>query len=160
MSKYQYFNFTDDNYIILRTIKRYESTASGKGFKSKPTETERCIVKPEYYTNYITSIPFFNNFGYGAYCRAKHAYTIAGYLPIKVTSVSPERTTKIIAEFDFVNKNKMLDAAGWREREIINNAISFNIEYHDGSRLLWLYTKDTGVTASGCYDIDKRIWRA
>ena len=53
----------------------------------------------------------------------------------------------------------MLAAAGWREREILKNAISFNLEYTGLSNLIYFYTKDTGVTAGGVYDEIQNVWR-
>lgn len=98
MSYYRNFNFTNDNYIITHTRKTYERTDSGKSWKSKPTEQYSETVKPQFYTNYVTSIPFFNVLGT---CRAQHNYTIAGYLPVVITSISPNRETKHIDIFTF-----------------------------------------------------------
>lgn len=95
---YRQFSFTDARYIITHTRQTYERTESGKSWKSKPVEEYSKIIKPEYYTNFVTSIPFFNNLGT---CRAQHSYTIAGYLPTVITSVSPDRQTKHIDSFRF-----------------------------------------------------------
>ena len=95
---YRNFSFTNNNYTITHTRKTYHKTDSGKSWKSKPSEEYKKIVKPEYYTNYITSIPFFNNLGT---CRAQHNYTAAGYLPTVIISVSPNGSIKYIDSFSF-----------------------------------------------------------
>ena len=100
-NKYNKFQFTDDSYIITKTVSKYKRTASGKCWKSKPEYVEEEIVSAEHYTNYIQSIPFFNDYGNGAYCRAEHNYTYAGYIPTKITSVSPFQEVKLVAEFKF-----------------------------------------------------------
>lgn len=98
---YKNFNFTNNNYVITHTKKIYHKTDSGKSWKSKPTEQYTEIVTPQFYTNYVTSISFFNNLGT---CKAIHNYTIAGYLPVTITSISPDKTIKHIDSFTFSNK--------------------------------------------------------
>lgn len=100
-NKYEKFQFNDERFAIIKTVTKYTRTASGKSWKSKPEYVEEEIVSADHYTNYIQSIPFFNNYGYSAYCRAEHNYTAAGYLPTKVTSVSPFQEVKLVAEFRF-----------------------------------------------------------
>ena len=95
---YRNFSFTSNAFIITHTRKTYERTATGKSWKSKPTEEKTETIKPEYYTNYVTSIPFFNNLGT---CRAQHRYTPAGYLPTVITSISPDRNVKHVDSFHF-----------------------------------------------------------
>lgn len=159
MGNYRNFEYTNENYLIFRTIETYSRTLSGKSWKSKPDEIENEIVKPEYYTNYITSIPFFNNWGDGAYCRAAWSYNAPGYLPTTVTTVSPYRETKKIAKFWFFNKETLLLNAGWREKEIVEKAKRFSMEYVNGVKMIHFYTKDSGVTASGLFDTGRNIWR-
>lgn len=105
MSKYENFTFTDDGYTITKTVTKYKRTNSGRCWKSKPESVKEEVVGAEHYTNYIQSIPFFNNYGDGAYCRAEYGYTYAGYLPVKVTSVSPYQEVKLIAEFRFERRD-------------------------------------------------------
>lgn len=156
---YRNFEYTNENYLIFRTIETFSRTASGKSWKSKPDEIENEIIKPEHYTNYITAIPFFNNWGDGAYCRAAFTYNAPGYLPTTVTTVSPYRTTKKVACFWFFKKETLLLSAGWREREIIEKARRFAVEYVDGSKMIHFYTDETGVTASGIFDTRRNKWR-
>jgi len=109
-------------YLILVSIETYTRTNSGKSWKSKPAEIDRRIYNDEQYTNYISSIPFFNNFGSGAYCRGHYGYTPAGYLPIEVNTVSPYREIKKRARFEFIHKRELEAAAGYRELGVINHA--------------------------------------
>lgn len=101
---YRNFYFAKENYVILATIKTFVRTKSGKSWKSKPESIEKKIFEAKNYENYITSIPFFNSFGSGAYCRGYNSYTTAGYLPTKVVTVSPFRETKKITTFIFKKK--------------------------------------------------------
>ena len=153
---YRKFKYDNENYLIFRTIKKYSRTTSGKSWKSKPDEIENEIISPEYYQNYITSIPFFNNFGYGAYCRAAFSYNEPGYLPTTVTTVSPFRDTKIIANFWFFRKDTLLLNAGYREREIIEKADHFRVEYVDGAKMIYFYTGENEI---GIFDTKRNIWR-
>ncbi len=159
---YNYNNFIYDNsdYLVLIKLETFNRTASGKSWKSKPTETSQRIYTPVQYTNYITAIPFFNNFGDGAYCRGKWEYTMAGYLPTIITTVSPFRTVKKKASFLFIKKSRLLNRAGWREKEIVKNAKSWKMEVVDGKKYLHIFTNAEGVTASGCFDFAHNVWRA
>ena len=163
MSNYEAFHFSNDRYLILRTIKTYSRTESGKSWKSKPDEIEREIQKPEWYENYITSIPFFNNFGYGASCRGRYSYTMAGYIPTEVVSISPGQTTKKVATFEFVYKPEMEEQAGWREKEVLQKATMFEIERYvrdigTHRRITLINPKESGVTHSATWDTYSRKW--
>ena len=122
MSNYRDFSFTDQQWLILRQRKTYSRTASGKCWRSRPDEVERNIFNATQYTNFITSIPFFNNWGDGAYCRAQHDYTPAGYLPTTVITVGPGRETKHVDTFRFLYLPDMRRAAGFREKHVIEAA--------------------------------------
>ena len=157
---YKNFSFGNDNYLILCKEETYTRTASGKSWKGKPEATERSVISPENYTNYITSIPFFNNWGNGAYCRAGHNYTCAGYLPVSMVTVSPYKEKKIVHSFRFLSKRELLKNAGWRENEIVKNANAFYVEYTgDGREMIHLFTNDIGVTGAGIFETNAGIWR-
>ncbi len=158
MNNYKNFNFTDDSYLILRTIKTYTRTASGLNWKSKPDEIERKIVTAQYYTNYITAIPFFNNFGEGAYCRAKYTYKTAGYLPTIITSVSPYKEVKKIASFDFIPVERLKLNAGYRENYIIDNAKYYEMFIQDGIKYLKLITLNTDDKHAGVINLKNNKW--
>ncbi len=126
MTNFRNFKFYSGNrYLILVSIETFEKTASGKSWKRQPVEVENRIYDDEHYTNYISSIPFFNNFGDGAYCRGHYGYTCAGYLPVEVNTVSPYREVKKRAAFTFIHKSDLEKAAGYREKEIIEGAKSW-----------------------------------
>lgn len=158
-NRYLDFSFTNENYLIFRTIETYSRTASGASWKSKPDSVENEIVSPEYYTNYITSIPFFNNFGDGASCRAAWSYNMPGYLPTRITSVSPFRETKKVAVFWFMKKSTLLLNAGYRETEIVENAKRFETEIVDGAKMIHFYTDYNNDIVSGIFDTRRNIWR-
>lgn len=99
--KYEKFRFTDHNVSITLTETKISRTPSGKSWSSRGTITCQESISPETYTNYVQSIPFFNNFGHQARCRASWGYTCAGYLPTRITSVSPDGLLKIVHEFSF-----------------------------------------------------------
>lgn len=156
---YRKFSFTNENYLILKTATTYTRTESKKGWKANPENIEQEIVSPSHYTNYVTAIPFFNNFGFGAYCRAKYTYNAPGYLPTIITTVSPGQDTKIITTFEFVEIDKLKINAGWRENEIIKTAKRFAIEFADGARMIYFYTDSNGDTAQGIFDTKRNQWR-
>lgn len=156
MSNWREFRYTDNGFLILREIATYAPTM--RGWQKKPYLVEREIVSPEYYENYITSIPFFNNWGDGASCRGYRNYTFAGYLPTRVVTTSPYRGKRIVATFQFVPMEQLTENAGWRENEIIANAKWYDIQYSGGRKMLILTTESDGVTAQGIYEIATHKW--
>lgn len=85
------------NYKMIKY--EYSPTKSGKTWSSIPDSKEERIVDDRFYNNYIDSIPFFNNFGYGAYCRGFRSYTIAGNIITRVITVSPGKDRRIVVNF-------------------------------------------------------------
>lgn len=77
----------------------YERTESGKSWKKQPVEVERKEVNEEYYNNIFnkSTLSFFR--GLGGTERVTKGYTIEGYIPVQLTSISPEKETKIIRKF-------------------------------------------------------------
>ena len=78
------------------TTKTYERTESGKNWKSKASQVEITTIDQETYNNIFSkeTQAFFRNLG--GYERATKTYTTAGYIVTSLTSISPDRTTKII----------------------------------------------------------------
>lgn len=150
------FSFTRSDYMILRTTETTTRTASGKSWKAHPDTVEREIITPEHYTNIVTSVPFFNRFGYGASCRAVCNYTVAGYVPTTITSISPNRETKQVITISFIDRSRMESAAGYREKEIMQNATSFKCEYTPGNYRIYLF--DSNGWEIGIYNNSKHIW--
>lgn len=98
---YRKFSFTNNNVTIHHTKEIYHKSASGRSWKRKPDETTRETITAQNYTNYVTSIPFFNGF-FGGTCRAEMGYTPAGYIPVKITTISPDRAEKHYDYFTFI----------------------------------------------------------
>ena len=78
------------------TTKTYERTESGKSWKSNPTEVEVTTIDQETYDNIFSkeTQAFFRRLG--GYERASKSYTTAGYIVTRLTSISPDKTTKIV----------------------------------------------------------------
>ena len=104
-TKYHTFNFTDNNVVITFKKQTFSRTDSGKSWKKNADTVETETVSNEFYSNYINSVSFFNNFGGFASCRAYYGYTYAGYIPVYVSTVSYDGKTKIKARFSFKPAN-------------------------------------------------------
>lgn len=52
---------------------------------------------PAFYFNTIDAIPFFR--GLGGYERVTCGYCVRGYVPIEITSISPDRKEKTVRKF-------------------------------------------------------------
>ena len=86
-----------EQYKITLITKRYEKTSSGKSWKKNPVETNEEVISPKKFELIISSIPFFRDLGGSE--RVTKGYTIAGYIPVELSSISPERKTKIVRSF-------------------------------------------------------------
>ena len=155
---YANFKFYSNNrYLILVSIDTYFRTESGKSWKRKPAKTERRVYDDEHYTNYISAIPFFNNFfENGAYCRAYCGYTIAGYLPAEVVTVAPFREEKKIAHFVFFDRDEMEKSAGYREHEILRDSTTWEKFNADSWRYITLYSHNGEKSAT--FDRVNKVW--
>lgn len=141
-------------WVILRECATYSRTDSGKSWKRKPDEVRREVIDADFYSNFIVSIDWFNSWGDGAYCRGERNYTIAGYIPTKVTTVSPHRATKQVDTFVFIPRGNLMENAGRRETRIVSNAETWDIEGGRGHRLI---TFDTG-NESATYEDGTNNW--
>lgn len=99
-TEYAMFTFRKDCTITLKT-ERFEPTASGKGWKSKPSETETETVSAEFYENMVKGVPFFTDRSLGASCRAEWGYTKYGYIPYRVVTIHPFHSRKTVTTFEF-----------------------------------------------------------
>lgn len=150
------FRFTKTSYLILRATETYTRTASGKSWKAHPDTVTREIITPEHYTNLITSVPFFNNFGFGASCRTTLNYTVAGYVPVTITTIAPYHETREVIHISFLSRDDLEKNAGYREKEIIKNATSFKEEYTPGNKRYYFF--DSNECEIGIYNSTKKIW--
>lgn len=152
MGRNCYKNFSiSGEWLVLRTQEVYHRTASGKSWRNKPYKIYNEVFRNQNYEWFIQSIPFFNS-------RAKWNYTKAGYVPTRVTTVSPDGTEKHVDRFQFVSLYDLRKNAGWREKEVIEKAKTFEIETVDNRQVLHLYTNDKGVTSSGSFDLMSKRW--
>ena len=124
------------NWVILRECATYSRTDSGKSWRRKPDAVRREVVDADFYSNFVSSIDWFNSWGDGAYCRGGREYTVAGYIPTKVVTVSPHRVTKQVDTFVFIPRGNLMIKAGWREEFAVNNAATWDIEDHAAHRLI------------------------
>lgn len=53
----------------------------------------------DYYLNCVTAIPFFRNLGGSE--RVEMGYCVRGYLPLQISSISPDETAKVKRIFKF-----------------------------------------------------------
>ena len=89
-------------YKITMTETTFEKTESGKSWRKKPVNEVTKEIQFEEYFNYISSVEFFKNLG--GYERVEKAYNIAGYIPYRLTSISPNKEAKIIRVFKIERK--------------------------------------------------------
>ena len=93
--KYSYYKIT-----MIETT--FEKTESGKSWRKKPINEVTKEIQFEEYFNYLSSVEFFKNLG--GYERVEKFYTYAGYIPCRLTSISPNKETKIIRVFKIERK--------------------------------------------------------
>ena len=84
------------------TETRISRTESGKSWKRKSDSEETSEIEFNEYFNYLSSVEFFKNLGGTE--RVEKGYTISGYVPTKLTSISPNKDTKIIRSFRITRK--------------------------------------------------------
>lgn len=87
--------FNNDKIKITMTTTNYEK--SGSRFVETNTETKD--ITWEQYFNVIDATPFFKNLGGTE--RVVKTYTKAGYIPTRITSVSPDKQQKTVREIRF-----------------------------------------------------------
>lgn len=154
LSKFKFYS--GNRYMILVTIETFSRTDSGASWKSKPDTVERYLYDDERYTNYVSATPFFNRWGDGASSRATYGYTVAGYLPIRISTVSPYRQTKKVAHFHFIHKSDLERKAGFREKAVIEGAKKWDC-YNPGDTT---YIEFIAGENSAVYDQIRKEWRA
>jgi hypothetical protein len=57
-------------------------------------------ISVSYYMNSLDAVPFFRNLGGRE--KVDLSYTKLGYLPVQISSISPDRQTKIVRRFNFI----------------------------------------------------------
>lgn len=114
-NEYSEMTYTDFRKKFYSTLKRYpgmectynphyayriETTKYYKiGSKWHEKTDERTVetVPGHYYMNMIDAIPFFRNLGGSE--RVQMGYTLAGYIPVQLSSISPDGKEKILRKF-------------------------------------------------------------
>lgn len=86
-----------EGYKITLTTEEYIKKEENKTFSKKPNETTTEIINPEFYKNIFTSVNFFKSLG-GSETITK-GYTCAGLIPVRLTSISPNKTEKVVRIF-------------------------------------------------------------
>ena len=89
-------------YKIIMTETRISKTESKKSWKRKADSEEVKEIDFQNYFNYLSSVQFFKNLGGTE--RITKSYTISGYIPTKLISISPNKDIKIIREFKITRK--------------------------------------------------------
>lgn len=70
-----------------------------RGSRWHETSREEKTVDGIYYINTVDAIPFFR--GIGGRETVRMSYTTAGYIPVFISSISPNATMKTTREFSF-----------------------------------------------------------
>ena len=78
----------------VRTTKYYK--IGTKWHESNEAQTVE-IVPGQYYMNMIDAMPFFRNLGGREHVQM--GYTLAGFIPVQLDSISPDGTEKIVRKF-------------------------------------------------------------
>ena len=68
----------------------------GSRWKEESTDVED--ITGRYYCNCVDAVPFFRNIG--GYERVEMRYTFMGYIPVEITSISPDKNNKTVRKFD------------------------------------------------------------
>ena len=92
------YNYNFENYEVKEIKEKY----SKKGTKWVLENTEEEIISSSNYNNVFNSTQWFKNLGGSE--RVYKNYTCAGYIPTKLTSISPDKQIKIIRRYSFSSK--------------------------------------------------------
>ena len=82
-----------EGYKIILTKEEYRKEGR-KNFSKNPSETTTREITTEEYDNIFSSIDFFKSLGGNE--KIYKSYTVAGYIPTKLVSTSPDKEIKII----------------------------------------------------------------
>lgn len=83
----------------LGTVEKTKYTRTSPSGEWKECEKSEEPFSAIYYINTVDAIPFFRNLG--GYERVECGYTYTGYLPLWITSISPDKLTKTVRHFRF-----------------------------------------------------------
>jgi len=83
----------------MNTITMNTQTLEKKGKSFYEVENLNSEITPEQYKNILGAKKFFQNLG-GSERETKN-YTSIGYVTVRLSSVNPDKTTKVIRNFSF-----------------------------------------------------------
>lgn len=84
---------------IIEEKTEYSRKTSTRRWKETEKETE--TISAEYYMNIIEATPFFKRCGSE---KVYKGYSLVGYIPLEIVSISPCKTEKIVRKFYFTDK--------------------------------------------------------
>ena len=87
----------EDSYNVTMKEKRFEKRGR-KTYGKYPVEEKEESITSRQLACYMSSIGFFGD-------RVEKAYTKLGYVPIRLTSVSPDKEVKVVREFEYHYNN-------------------------------------------------------
>lgn len=91
---YELFNSDFHNFMIGKvTTEKHEK----RGGKWTLISTEKDDVTPAYYFNSVDAVPFFRHLGGRE--SVSCGYCVRGYVPLLISSISPDRTQKTVRKF-------------------------------------------------------------
>jgi len=99
------------NFNDYKTIKTTHKEYEKKGSKWIKVGEKKELFSERQYNNFTDERWAKHNRFLGGYERAEKNYTSRGYRLTRNTSISPDRQTKIVREFDFDGSNKLYDRA-------------------------------------------------
>lgn len=87
----------DFDHALIGKVKttRYER----RGGRWAEVDSKREDLTPAFYCNAVDAVPFFR--GLGGSERVECSYTPIAYLPVRISSVSPDKQTRVVREFQF-----------------------------------------------------------
>lgn len=148
---------------VLMTARYYNRTESGKGWSTAPYEIINEIIPYEWYLNMIDpmNIRFFNRFK-DACQRSFKGNTPIGYTVNRITTIAPFKEYRRVETFEFIDSdqlNAMRAAAGYREREVMSNAVTFTHEPGPDYVISFYTAPDaTGHRNGASWSLTRRAW--
>lgn len=121
-------NLVYSDVLIIETKETYEKLGR-KSFPNKPTLTEYSAIGLEHYLNGITGILFFHD-------MVKSSYTKWGFIPYRMACISPDKSTRIVRNFDYVDLKAIYDFGGYREKTILDNLATTTFDYCNGYKVI------------------------
>ena len=99
------------NFNDYKTIKTTRKEYEKKGSKWIKVGEKKELFSEKQYNNFTDVRWAKFNRALGGYERAEKNFTSRGYRVTRNTSISPDRQTKIVREFDFAGSNRLYDRA-------------------------------------------------